>query len=311
MTFYGGFSGNTHKKTGDDRMPKKKQNTYQNVDYIDFEIRYHKELAFEEEALHEHDFFELCYFQRGDVTWLVEGRRYIPLPGDILLLSPGEKHCTLTNPGNTIYEHITLRIAKDFMEQFQIGSLHLAQCFDISAAEHANRLRMPAPQRQRIKNGLQDLMTESFFTSNEAFLAKTCILATILVGVNLMYTSSGCLPQTARPSGLVLSNVVNYINEHYMESLTIEDLSSRFFISKNHLQREFKHVYGTSVHQFIIQKRANVARDLMTDGVPPTEVYLQCGFGDYSNFFRVFKKEYDLSPVEYFNEAKKSREGLQ
>lgn len=282
-----------------------KKDSCQNVNYDDFEIFYYKAASSKEVPLHEHDFYELYYFLKGNTTYIVEGHTYFLLPGDILLVSPEERHQTLSSSEDAAYEHIVVQISRPFMEQFQIGNIYLGQCFDISKTEHENLLRMPAPQRQRIENCLQDLLAESFFKSNEAVLAKTCILSYLLVGVNLMYTSRGKTLQTARSCSLVIADVANYINEHYTEPLTMEELSAQFFISKNHLQREFQHIYGISIHQFIIRKRVSSARNLMTDGIPPTEVYLQCGFHDYSNFFRVFKKEYGLSPVEYFNKAKR------
>lgn len=287
-------------------MPKKflkKFDTYSDMTNDTFEVFYYKNMTFKEEQPHGHDFYELYYFSKGNITYIVEGNHYFLLPGDIILLSPGETHQALLMRENPSYEHIVVRIASGFMEQLRIQELNLANCFHSASSTHTNLLRMPAPQRQRVENTLRDLMAESYFVSTEALLAKTCLLSYALVGINLMYSLDQNIFQTARSSGLVISDISNYINEHYNEPLTLDDLTSRFFISKSHLLREFKHIYNTSVHQYIIHKRISVARDMMTDGISPTEVYLQCGFRDYSNFFRVFKSEYDMSPIEYFNKA--------
>ena len=42
-----------------------------------------------------------------------------------------------------------------------------------------------------------------------------------------------------------------------------------------------------------------MAKQMLSSGKPSTEVYQSCGFGDYSNFYRAFKAEYQISPKEY------------
>ncbi|MDA3847636.1 MAG: AraC family transcriptional regulator, partial [Vallitaleaceae bacterium] len=98
----------------------------------------------------------------------------------------------------------------------------------------------------------------------------------------------------------LIDNVINYINNHLEDEIHIDDLSSQFFISKYHLLREFKKHSGTTIHKFIIQKKLIFAKELILTGIPITEVYASCGFGDYSNFFRAFKNEYGITPKQFF-----------
>jgi len=53
----------------------------------------------------------------------------------------------------------------------------------------------------------------------------------------------------------VVDAVLHYINEHYSEPLTLDQLSEKFFISKYHLLRKFDAQVGTTVHRYILQKR--------------------------------------------------------
>jgi len=111
-------------------------------------------------------------------------------------------------------------------------------------------------------------------------------------------------PVTAQDS--TVYNVLGYINEHYNENLTLDDLANRFFISKYHLSREFQRLVGSSVHRYIVQKRLVMAKQMLSNGKPSSEVYQSCGFGDYSNFYRAFKAEYQISPKEYVLRLKES-----
>ena len=93
--------------------------------------------------------------------------------------------------------------------------------------------------------------------------------------------------------------VVAYINEHYNESLTLDLLAEKFFISKYHLLRKFDAQVGTTVHRYILQKRLLIAKQLLAGGVAPNEACGYCGFGDYANFYRAFRAEYGTTPRQY------------
>ena len=128
-------------------------------------------------------------------------------------------------------------------------------------------------------------------------------LVELLVGLNRAAADRG----DARPVGTsdqVVDAVLHYINEHYSEPLTLDQLSEKFFISKYHLLRKFDAQVGTTVHRYILQKRLLNAKQLLAGGVPPNEVCQYCGFGDYANFYRAFRAEYNQTPRQYIQSAR-------
>lgn len=128
-------------------------------------------------------------------------------------------------------------------------------------------------------------------------------LVELLVGLNRAAAERG----DARPTGTsdqVVDAVLHYINEHYSEALTLDQLSEKFFISKYHLLRKFDAQVGTTVHRYILQKRLLNAKQLLAGGVPPNEVCQYCGFGDYANFYRAFRAEYNQTPRQYIQSAR-------
>ena len=128
-------------------------------------------------------------------------------------------------------------------------------------------------------------------------------LVELMIGLNRAADSHGDL-RPAGTSDQVVDAVLHYINEHYSESLTLDQLAEQFFISKYHLLRKFDAQVGTTVHSYILQKRLMNAKQLLAGGVPPNEVCQYCGFGDYANFYRAFKAEYNQTPRQYIQEAK-------
>ena len=96
-----------------------------------------------------------------------------------------------------------------------------------------------------------------------------------------------------------VNQVVTYIHEHLAEDLSLDKLASHFYVSKSYLSHKFKEYTGLTLYQFIIKKRLVVARNMLREGLPVTAVCLQCGFNDYSNFLKQFKREFGRSPKEF------------
>ena len=121
---------------------------------------------------------------------------------------------------------------------------------------------------------------------------------------NLSFNDNVRLDVDVMKSNLI-DYILEYINSHLEEDITIDELSKFTYLSKFHLSREFKRHTGTTLHRYIIQKKLIAAKALILLDNPITQVYEQCGFGDYSNFFRAFKNEYGMTPKQ-FHEVMKS-----
>ena len=90
--------------------------------------------------------------------------------------------------------------------------------------------------------------------------------------------------------------MLQLVSRNYADELLLDDIASRFYVSKYHLSHEFTRQVGTSLHKYVTLKRLQIARQMLTDGEAPGEVSARCGFGDYANFYRAFKSQYGISP---------------
>ena len=97
-----------------------------------------------------------------------------------------------------------------------------------------------------------------------------------------------------------LAAVKEYLDEHYTEKLTLDDLAEKFFINKFYLSKIFKETYGTTVNNYLISKRITRAKQLLrfTD-MTVDEVGAAVGMGDANYFSRMFRKVEGSSPREY------------
>jgi len=279
-------------------------NTRQHMVSPTMEIYHYRDSYLNEVALHHHDFYEIYYFLNGNVNYIIEGRTYRLSPGDLLLISPLELHQPVFLPEKRAYERIVLWMNRQYIEQLSAAGVSLTRCFDVSAPNHTNLLRLNAQQRQRAIELLSRLLDESKGTGYGCELMMHGLLMEFLVEVNRISVSSADHPAPDSRSAPLVAEVLDYINEHYHEPLTLDNLASHFFVSKYHLLHEFNRHVGTSVYHYIIQRRLIIARQMLADGLAPTDVYQQCGFGDYANFYRAFKTEYRMSPKEYLNSAR-------
>lgn len=97
-----------------------------------------------------------------------------------------------------------------------------------------------------------------------------------------------------------LTAVKEYLDEHYTEKLTLDDLAEKFFINKFYLSKIFKETYGTTVNNYLISKRITRAKQLLrfTD-MTVDEIGAAVGMADANYFSRMFRKIEGISPREY------------
>ena len=97
-----------------------------------------------------------------------------------------------------------------------------------------------------------------------------------------------------------LSAVHRYISEHFSEDISLEGLSSEFYISKFYLTREYKKIYGMTIFQHLINARINYGKQLLRFSERSVEEIAHlCGFNDQSYFARQFKRSENLTCFAY------------
>ncbi|MBQ2928204.1 MAG: helix-turn-helix domain-containing protein [Oscillospiraceae bacterium] len=288
-------------------MPPKTQrfDDRQHMQTNTYELFRYRDTYSQEVALHHHDFYEVYFCLSGNVQYNIESRSYLLTPGDVLLISPMELHQPVTRGENRSYERFVLWIDKRFLEGFTMPEADFTLCFDTTQPGHTNLLRPEGSQRQLLTFLLEQLQLETSSSDAYSEICSLSYLAQILTILNRLARQTD--RESSRPSqDSVVYYILSYINEHYNEDLSLDYLANRFFTSKYHLSREFQRLAGTSVHRYIIQKRLVMAKQMLSDGIPSSEVYQLCGFGDYSNFYRAFKAEYQISPKEFANQIRDS-----
>ena len=247
-----------------------------------FEAFYYREPKATEVDVHHHDFYEVYNLLAGDVSYWVDGKIYHLRPGDLFLISPMELHRPIVLPGAQ-YERFVLWINKNYLES--LSQEHsLTQCFKDSPIQLRGGTITPL---------LSALVKEQYSNKFGASIYAQGVFLQLMVELNRL---SPIGAQAAEHTPFIAS-VLEYIGSNYHSDLSLDFLAERFHISKYHLSHEFKNETGTSIYHYITLKRLAAARQMLIDGKSPGDVYLACGFRDYTAFFKAFKAEYGTSPA--------------
>lgn len=96
-------------------------------------------------------------------------------------------------------------------------------------------------------------------------------------------------------------DVQKYIDNHFTESITLADIADIYHVSKEHLSRLFKKQVGMSVQQYITNKKITYAKRLLKkhQALSISTVSVMSGYIDVQYFYRVFKKETMLTPIQF------------
>lgn len=109
---------------------------------------------------------------------------------------------------------------------------------------------------------------------------------------------------TLRPTGGLpawqLKRVVEFIEHHLDQPLTLADMAGITGLSDYHFARMFKQATGHPPHRYVLHRRLIRARHLLTEtSLNMTDIALRCGFGSSSHFSNRFRAEAGVSPTEY------------
>ena len=233
---------------------------------------------------HSHEEHEIHYTICGDIEFNVEGYRYPRAPGSLLLIPSNSFHGW--NPhSRRLYHRVAVHFLPElldkaeqavFLKLFENGPHYYPGRSSLNIGFFMEALLECADMEQPLQN-----------------LSLKSRLVSLLSEILLLKSSSApeCASNDTRIQG-----VLKYLGTHLREELSLEDISRRFNISKNHLNVLFRQATGTTVSRYIRVKRLGLARQEIKRGLHPAEAAYKTGFRDYSNFFRAYKSLYGVMP---------------
>lgn len=274
-------------------------NEYEKTGYLNsnFKIFHLVDKGMTPIGFHFHDFHKILLLMKGNVSYCIEGRTYDLQADDIVFVPAGEVHRPVLHD-TAIYERIIIYISKDYLNTYRTDNYDLAQCLIEAHQKQSHVLRVPAFGTTKLGQIVREL--EQSLDSNEYAneLYHNLLFLEFMIQLNRVAIHDGIEYLSNSSSNKKMIDVIDYLNEHLTDDLSIDFLAETFYLSRYHLMHAFKEETGYTIGNYLSTKRLLLARDRIRQGEPITNVCYECGFRNYSTFSRAYKKNFGCSPRE-------------
>ena len=248
---------------------------------------------------HWHDSLELVYILNGNASFYLEGTEHKLVPGEFIVVDTNQIHearCTHT------YMMIMLRIDDELIQRL-MGNQRGFQII-CSRAELTDEL---VPKYLEICECLKKLVTFHVRQPKGYRIATQSIALDILYRLIADFSIplyKEDLPEPSR-NQLRIREIVSYIDNHYMEPLSLEQIAGQFGLNSDYFSRMFRQNIGIPFTQHINHVRlTHIYHDICTTDEPVLEILDKHGFSNYELFSRMFKEVYGDTPREIRKRAR-------
>lgn len=268
-------------------------NTRQEMESKTFEIFRYKDAKIGYVPLHNHNFYEIYLFIKGQVDYRIETEVYKLSQTNLLLIPPNVFHQPVVKEGDT-YERIVVWINKDYLNSL-VGDKELLECFNSQnhILESTSQYDEITQVMQYLINGIDD----DNDVIKESFNKSMILLLVILINKIAKNQNHRTYKKESNP---IITKVLSYINDNFLEDISLDTIASQFYLNKYYLSHLFTQETGTTIYAYIVKRRLIYAKDLLQDGYSPKDACKKSGFGDYTNFYRTYKNEYGVTPKENY-----------
>jgi AraC-like DNA-binding protein len=253
-----------------------------------------------EAIFHSHSFYEIYYFHSGACTYLIGDRIYSLQPGDLILMNGMTLHCPKIDP-SLEYVRSTFHFYPADLEPLTVTDkgLNVLEPFQ----QFGNyRLMLRGEEWQKMERRLGEMKElydrEDPVGKSRFRLAFYDLLYVIYEHCRQPLQERIELPQEKEKT---VQRVISFLEERYMDELSMNDIQAHLHVSKYYLSKLFKEVTGVTIFDFLYQRRINQARIhfMLDPKVSVTEVCFQLGFKHLAHFSRMFKDQVGVTPEQY------------
>jgi AraC-like DNA-binding protein len=246
---------------------------------------------------HLHDGFEIYFLILGDVDCFVEKKIYPLQYGDLIITNNHEIH-KLCFKSDKYYERIYLQFNPSTVNPFSSPNFDLLSCFLNRPLGEYNKVSLNPVQLKGLLDLFNKMEKIKPLSAPGSEILMLNYLIELLVYINVLYKDVPFMNLPAKEDNK-LTPILNYIDKNLDGDLSLNTLEKIFYIDKYYLSKLFKKSIGNNLHEYIIFKRISKAKILLSEGLSVTDTCSKCGFNDYSNFLKTFKKTIGVSPGKF------------
>jgi AraC-like DNA-binding protein/mannose-6-phosphate isomerase-like protein (cupin superfamily) len=235
---------------------------------------------------HFHDYYVIGFIEQGKRHLVCNNEEYLLNTGDMIIFNPHDPHACEQVDGRTL-DYRCINIQPEIMRQY---------VQEITGQDYLPRFTSPVLYQSEHVASLHEL--HQMILEEQSDFYKEELLLFLLEQLLREYADAEP-PVSAQDVTIEIRRICEYIESHYMESITLNQLVELTGLSKYHLLRLFTRQKGISPYRYLETIRINQAKRLLEQGQLPIEVAAQTGFSDQSHFTNFFKKLIGLTPKQY------------
>ena len=265
------------------------------------DIFFHKAITESLEiAIHLHDFYEIYIALTDNIKYFIEGNVYELKKGDLILTNNHEMHRPLLKD-NGLYGRMFIQFEPQIFSQIIQSDYNPLKIFTRRKPGCGNKLSHELLEKSEVNHLLSLIETVSLNTDGRSRLMTYSYMLQLLAELTDIYEANRLTLDNIKPMDNRVSGMIELIDQDFMKDVKVEALCERLYMDKYYMSHLFKETTGFSIMEYLQSKRIQYAKRLLIEGISITETCYACGFQDYSNFYKAFKKLVGQSPKAYRN----------
>lgn len=246
-------------------------------------------------SIHIHDCYEIYYSISGAKQFLIDNKLYDINPGDLFVINQFESHY-ISKANKMVHERIVISIYPELLKSISTDKTDLNYIFTNRDENFSHKIELNKEQQNRFIYFINKIISAEGFGSD---LVEYSTFIELMTYLNKAFVDNKIEALSNYKYNNQIQEIICYINDNIQENITVKHLAENFFMSESYICRIFKLATGTTINKYIIARRITIAKVLLSNGLSVDEVYAKCGFNDYSNFLKSFKKAVGVPPKKY------------
>ncbi len=251
--------------------------------------------------LHSHGYFQIYYVVDGTLTHHISSGAAKLSAGDIFILPPDVVHYIETADGGVDFYSMSFmpnyfqsikdgnRLILDFLSYLQTAGVEriepkVSLCYGDAVFFGALLERIMSEFSEK-RTGAQEMIKET--------------VSVILSLFARVYFENNATSIVAGESRSLVMHVIEYVKNHFDEEITLSDIARRAAMSKTTFCAIFSSITGMPFKDYLNRYRIEKATELISKGERISVAASLCGYGDFSTFYRNFRKYMHVSPSEF------------
>lgn len=256
--------------------------------------------------LHSHGYFQIYYLISGKLIHHLDQSTASLTAGDIFILPPNQPH--YIEKADLEVDFYSLSFMPDYFQTPKEANGLILDFLQYLQAEQTKKIEPKVSlcyEDTILTNVLFKRILTEFSGSkpgkNEIIKESVSVLLSLFARV---YFEEHASALVAKENRQLVMHSIDYIKNHYSEDITLSQIVHRSAMSKTSFCTIFHSIVGMSFKEYLNRCRIERAAELIAAGAKVSVAGNSCGYGDFSTFYRNFKKYMEMSPTEFAQKNK-------